>query len=148
MERNCLCVCPGKEANTLILTDIRSPVLVDSSVWIDFFRSSESTSLDLYIEENLVSVNDIVLSELMPKLVLERRTEVIQGLESLNKVPLNIDWNLIRHYQVLNLKNGVNKVGLPDLIILQQVIEEKLTLFSYEKHFRLMQNFLKFDLMQ
>src|SRR5690606_6185385 len=109
---------------------------------------SESTSLDLYIEENLVSVNDIVLSELMPKLVLERRTEVIQGLESLNKVPLNIDWNLIRHYQVLNLKNGVNKVGLPDLIILQQVIEEKLTLFSYEKHFRLMQNFLKFDLMQ
>lgn len=123
-------------------------VLVDSSVWIDFFRSDRSSPLDLYLEEDLISTNDIILSELLPKLQLERKTSIINGLISLTKVPLNIDWDLIRYYQILNLKNGINKVGVTDLIILQQVIEEKLTLFSYDKHFRLMQNFLKFDLIQ
>jgi len=126
----------------------RARILVDSSVWIDFFRTSKSTSLNLYLEEDLVSINDIILSELVPKLLLERKTEIVEGLFSLEKFPLNIDWDLIRYYQVLNLKNGINKVGIPDLIILQQVIEEKLTLFSFDKHFRLMQNFLKFDLIQ
>ncbi|WP_157373300.1 PIN domain-containing protein [Algoriphagus terrigena] len=126
----------------------RARILVDSSVWIDFFRTSKSTSLNLYLEEDLVSINDIILSELVPKLLLERKTEIVEGLFSLEKFPLNIDWDLIRYYQVLNLKNGINKVGIPDLIILQQVIEEKLTLFSFDKNFRLMQNFLKFDLIQ
>lgn len=123
-------------------------VLVDSSVWIDFFRSDRSSPLDLYLEEDLISTNDIILSELLPKLQLERKTSIINGLISLTKVPLDIDWDLIRYYQILNLKNGINKVGVTDLIILQQIIEEKLTLFSYDKHFRLMQNFLKFDLIQ
>lgn len=123
-------------------------VLVDSSVWIDFFRSDRSSPLDLYLEEDLISTNDIILSELLPKLQLERKTSIINGLISLTKVPLDIDWDLIRYYQILNLKNGINKVGVTDLIILQQVIGEKLTLFSYDKHFRLMQNFLKFDLIQ
>lgn len=121
-------------------------ILVDSSVWIDFFKSGKTNPLELYLEEDLISTNDIVLSELLPRLQLERQVPIIEGLSSLNKVPLNIDWELIRQYQILNLKNGVNKVGIPDLIILQQVIEAKLTLFSYDKHFRLMQNFLKFDL--
>ncbi len=121
-------------------------ILVDSSVWIDFFKFEKSSPLELYIEEDLISTNDIILSELLPRLQLERKVTIIEGLTSLNKIPLNIDWELIRHYQVLNLRNGINKVGIPDLIILQQVIEEKLTLFSYDKHFRLMQNFLKFDL--
>jgi predicted nucleic acid-binding protein len=121
-------------------------VLVDSSVWIDFFKFEKSSPLELYIEEDLISTNDIILSELVPRLQLEKKDSIIESLTFLNKVPLNIDWELIRHYQVLNLKNGIYKVGIPDLIILQQVIEEKLTLFSYDKHFRLMQNFLKFDL--
>jgi hypothetical protein len=49
----------------------------------------------------------------------------------------------IQHYQFLNLKNGVNKVGIPELISLQQMIEENLTLCFFEKHFKLMQVFLK-----
>lgn len=125
---------------------LRSSVLVDSSVWIDFFKSSKTTSLELYLEEDLISTNDLILSELIPRLKLERKDDAIEGLLSIEKIPLNIDWDLIRYYQVLNLKNGVNKVGIPDLLILQQVIEEKLALFSLEKHFKLMQSFLKFDM--
>lgn len=126
----------------------KPPILVDSSVWIDFFKSENPNLLDRYLEENLVSTNDIILTELLPRLLVDRKQVIVEGLTSLNKIPLNIDWDLIRHYQLLNLKNGINRVGLPDLIILQQVVEEKLTLFSYDKHFMLMRQFLKFDLIQ
>jgi predicted nucleic acid-binding protein len=121
---------------------IKSPILVDSSVWIDFFKSPNPSTLDQFIKEDLVSTNDIILSELIPRLHVEKKTDVIDSLISFEKIPLTIDWDLIRQYQILNLKNG----GIPDLIILQQVIEEKLTLFSHDKHFKLMQGYLKFEL--
>jgi predicted nucleic acid-binding protein len=125
---------------------IKSPILVDSSVWIEFFRSQDSLSLDQFIEEDLVCTNDLILSELIPRLQLERKLDVIDSLISFEKIPFSIDWDLIRHYHFLNLKNGVNKVGIPDLILLQQVIEENLTLYSVDKHFKLMQGYLKFEL--
>lgn len=59
---------------------------------------------------------------------------------------MNVDLELIRHYKLINLKNGINKVRIPDLIILQQVIEEKIALFTLDKHFQLMQNHLHFNL--
>ncbi|WP_225586866.1 hypothetical protein [Algoriphagus sp. Y33] len=48
----------------------------------------------------------------------------------------------------MNLKNGINNVGIPDLIILQQVIEEKIALFTLDKHFKLMNTFLTYELIQ
>ncbi|EMS34223.1 hypothetical protein C943_04041 [Mariniradius saccharolyticus AK6] len=42
--------------------------------------------------------------------------------------------------------NGVNKVGIPDLIILQQTIDEKISLFTFDKHFSLMKGHLEFEL--
>jgi len=121
-------------------------ILVDSSVWIDFFKYSRTSPLEAYLQEDIIVTNDIILTELIPKLHHEKRTEIIEGLEALEKVKLDIDWELIRHLQKLNLKNGINKVGIPDLIIINQLIEENLTLYSKDKHFRLMQTILKFEL--
>lgn len=45
----------------------------------------------------------------------------------------------------MNLKDGINNVGIPDLIIMQQVIEEKLVLYTFDKHFKLMNTFLNFE---
>lgn len=124
----------------------KSPVLVDSSVWIEFFKNAKPTHLDQFIEEDIVSTNDIILCELIPNLKLQGKTEAMESLFSIEKIPFAIDWDLIRQYQILNLKNGINKVGIPDLLILQQVIEENLTLYSFDKHFKLMQSFLNFKL--
>ncbi|ELR69638.1 hypothetical protein C900_04863 [Fulvivirga imtechensis AK7] len=65
---------------------------------------------------------------------------------ALECIPLNIDWPIIRKYQEINLSNGINKVGIPDLIILQQVVEHKLPLFTYDKHFHLMKNHINFEI--
>ena len=110
-------------------------VLVDSSVWIDYFRNGANPLLDRLITEDLVVINEIILTELIPALELQQQKEVIESLGNLEIVPLSIDWSLIRKYQTLNLQNGINKVGIPDLLILQQVIESNLTLYSFDKHF-------------
>lgn len=122
-------------------------VLVDSSVWIDYFRNGNNR-MDQLIEEDLVVTNDIILSELIPALKLQKQEGVIESLLSLELVELNIDWKLIREYQIINLQNGINKVGIPDLIILQQTIEQNLYLFSLDKHFKLMQKHFEFKMFE
>ncbi|MFY0601867.1 MAG: PIN domain-containing protein [Cyclobacteriaceae bacterium] len=120
-------------------------VLVDSSVWIEFFRGSTSPNLDRLIEEDLICTNDIILTELIPSLIKNGNKEAANSLLSIHRVPLDINWDIIREYQVLNLKKGINKVGIADLIIIQQVIFDKLTLHTLDKHFQLMQKHLNFE---
>lgn len=121
-------------------------VLVDSSVWIDFFRNGNQPQLELLITEDLACTNELILTELLPAIENQRKNELNESLLALEIVPLSIDWDLIRRYQTMNIKNGVNKVGIPDLMILQQVIEQKMTLMSLDKHFKLMNNSFSFDL--
>lgn len=53
-------------------------VLVDSSVWIDYFRTGESSShLDMLIDENLIVTNDIILAELIPFLKMKKQYKLI-----------------------------------------------------------------------
>lgn len=125
----------------------RYKVLVDSSVWIQYFRSGDIPLLDRLLEEELVCTNELILTELLPVLRHRKGLEISEGLAALEKVPLKVSWEVIREYQELNLQNGLNQVEIPGLIIVQQVIEEKITLFSFDKHFKLMNRFLKFDLL-
>lgn len=121
-------------------------VLIDSSVWIQYFRKGGIQKLDRLIEEDLACINELILTELAPALILKDETELLEGLQAMEMIPLNVDWAIICDYQLMNLKSGINKIGIPDLIILQQVIEQKISLFSFDKHFKLMQNHLNFDL--
>ena len=42
-------------------------VLVDTSVWVNYFRSGkDSGKLDFLIDENLIVINDLILAELVP----------------------------------------------------------------------------------
>lgn len=124
----------------------RYSVLIDSSVWIEYFKTGGIEKLDRIIEEDLACINELILTELAPALMLKNETEILEGLQAISMIPLHVDWDIVRDYQLMNLKNGINKAGIPDLIILQQVIDEKITLFSFDKHFRLMQSHLSFDL--
>ena len=42
-------------------------VLVDTSVWIDYFRSGDNTDeLNSLIDDNLIFTNDLILTEVIP----------------------------------------------------------------------------------
>ncbi len=124
-----------------------SLILVDSSVWIDFFRNGNEI-LEKLIVEDIICTNELILTELLPSLTLTNEKGVVEAMLAVPCFELNIDWDIIRKYQILNLENGINKIGIPDLIILEQVIEKNLTLFTLDKHFKLMQTQFQFKLLE
>ena len=120
-------------------------VLVDSSIWIDYFSGKIGAAvLDQLIDHNLICVNGLILAELTPALKLKKQHHLIELLHAVEEIPITIDWQRIIGYQYSNLKYDINKVGIADLIVLQNVIDHDLTLFSADKHFSLMQKHIKF----
>jgi hypothetical protein len=114
-------------------------VLVDTSVWVDYFRNGNKLDrLDLLIDENLVVTNDLILGELIPFLKIKKQRKVIELLNNVNKLELHIEWDEIINYQVKCLKKGINGVGIPDLIIAQNAKQNDCEIFSLDNHFKLM----------
>ena len=112
-----------------------SIVLIDSSTWISFFRGESKAEkvLDL-IESNRVCTNDLIMAELIPSIIHKKENQLVTLLESIQKIELLINWKQIIEMQNINLMNGINRVGIPDLIIAQNFIN----LFTFDKHFKLM----------
>ncbi len=123
-------------------------ILVDSSVWIDYFRTGKkSHRLDEFIDNNLICTNDVILAELVPFLRIKKAHRVIHLLNEITRIPLKIDWEAIIDYQTLFIENGINNIGIPDLIILQNVLQNELILYSFDKHFKLMNQYYPFELL-
>ncbi len=118
--------------------NISSLVLVDTSVWIDYFKRKETSFLTTLLNEDLVCINQLILTELIPVLRLRNHNEIIDGLFALSIVPLNINWTGLRLLQNQNYSNGINHVGIPDLMIAQQALDNSLQLWSLDKHYKLM----------
>jgi len=122
-------------------------VLVDTSIWIDYFRGGDSSKdMDFLIDENVIVANDIILAELIPYLKIKKQTKVVKLLHEVNLVPLNIHWEEIIEFQVKCLKAGANGIGLPDLIIAQNAKQNNCMIYSLDKHFRLLNQVLKVNL--
>ncbi len=118
-------------------------VLIDSSVWIDYFRGTGETEIvDLLIEENLAVTNDLILAELAPPLLLGRHKRLVALLRELKRYPVSIDWDEIVQMQLTCLRNGINGVGIPDLIIVQHAIRNDLQLLTADRHFTMMSEHL------
>lgn len=114
--------------------------LVDTSIWIDYFRSGDySGDLDFLIEENLVVTNDLILTKLIPFLKLKQQNKVIKLLLQVRKLTLAIDWEELIQFQFKCLKSGTNGIGIPDLIIAQNAKQNQCPIYSLDKHFSLLE---------
>ncbi|MGH7884898.1 MAG: PIN domain-containing protein [Thermodesulfobacteriota bacterium] len=121
-------------------------ILVDSSVWIDYFKTGEKSSeLDMLIDENLICINDLILAELIPTLKINNQNTLIDLLSRIITIPLNISWSKLVDYQIKCIQSGINKVGIPDLIILDNVIKNDLVLFTLDKQFILIKEHIEFE---
>ena len=124
-----------------------SRILVDTAAWIDYFAGKKSAgAIDDFIEENVICSNDLILAELLPSIRLKGASALVSLLLAVLKIPLAIDWAEIIEMQVINKENGINKVGIPDLIIVQNVIQNDLELCSPDRHFKLMSPLFRFKL--
>ena len=114
-------------------------ILVDTSVWIEYFRGNPDTViLNQLIDNNSLCINDLILAELLPSINQKKENDLKDLFYRITNIALKINWNELIFMQTLNLKNGINKVGIPDLIISQNAIENNLELFTRDNHFELM----------
>lgn len=121
--------------------------LVDTSVWIDGFHGGKSLeTLNVLIDRHEICVNDLILSELVPSIRIRKEKELEDLLYLLPRVPMQIDWNGIVSMQTENLKHGINKVGLPDIMIAQNAMQNGVQLLSLDKHFELMSRIVPLQL--
>jgi len=124
-------------------------ILVDSSVWIEYFRGSSISvkkNVDELIDNNRLCTNDIILLELIPPLIVKKQHPVVELLTIIHKLQMNINWDEIVNFQILNIKKGIYNVGIPDLMIVQNIIQNNAVLYTLDKHFYLMRKHLTFDL--
>ena len=113
-------------------------VLVDTSIWISYFRGDgDSRYMDILFDENLIATNDLILTELIPFLKIKKQRKLINLLKKIDKYTICIDWDGIINMQVKCVRNGINGIGIPDLITAQNAIQNNLRIYSEDKHFRL-----------
>jgi len=123
-------------------------ILVDTSVWIEYFRKgSESAKLDALIDEDVIVINDLIIAELAPFLKVRNEGGIIRLLMKIRKLGLSIDWDQIIEYQTACLKNGLNGVGIPDLIVAQNAIQNHCKVYTLDRHFSQMKDILKLRLL-
>jgi hypothetical protein len=104
-------------------------ILVDSFVWISYFKSRDEFSfIDGLIDDYRICINDVILTELLPSIIHQKEFLLANLLKSINKYDMNINWQEVQHYQLLNIKNGNNKVPITDILIAQNCIRNDLIL--------------------
>ncbi len=115
-------------------------VLVDTSVWVSFFRGEPAVRpLAALLEYNQACVNDLILAELLPSLAVRKERRLAELIRSVERLPLRVDWEDVIAIQTNNLKQGLNKVGISDIIILQNAVQNGAALYSLDRHFPMMQ---------
>ncbi len=122
-------------------------VLVDSSIWIEYFREGRfSKEVEFLSDNNLLVTNYLILSELLPFLKLKNQKRLAHLLNLIKKNEMNIIWKEIIDFQYRCLKQGINGVGIPDLIIAQNAKQNNSKIYSLDNHFALIQPIIGFEL--
>jgi predicted nucleic acid-binding protein len=94
----------------------------------------------------LVVTNDLILAELMPPLLARGKRKLASLRSEIERPPLALDWNDLIQMQVICIRNGINKAGIPDLIIAQHAMQNNLSLFTLDKHFALLSKHVSLNL--
>jgi hypothetical protein len=124
------------------------PIIVDTSVWVEYFRDGNSSAkLDFLIDEDLIVINDLILAELVPFLKIQNQKNIIKLLLNIKKLDLILNWDQIIEFQFDCLKNGLNGIGIPDLIVAQNAKQNHCEIYSLDDHFRLMKDILGLQLL-
>jgi predicted nucleic acid-binding protein len=116
-------------------------ILVDSSVWIDYFRgvvTSEADKLDSILGVEQVVIGDLILTEVLQGFISER--EFNQGLKLLGSIPLiplvgeDIALQAARNFRKLRTV-GITIRKTVDTLIATSCIEKELSLLYSDRDF-------------
>ena len=117
-----------------------SRVLVDSSIWIEFFRrpgAPVSLELDRLLAHRLVCTTGVVKAEVVPG---ARTPKDFRRLRRLfDALPLAPEregfWTHLIHFQYRLRRKGILDTGIPDLIVATVAIQNRKLVFSTDEDF-------------
>jgi len=96
--------------------------------------------------DNAICTNDIILTELLPSIIFKKEHKLAELLNEIKKYALAIDWEEIRSFQLLNIKHGNNHIGITDIIIAQNCIQNSLRIIAHDKHFLAISKYLPIEI--
>lgn len=116
-------------------------ILVDSSVWIDYFRGTEnpqSNHLDALLGSQPIAIGDLMLTEILQGFSRERdfiqASEVLAELEQIDIAGREIALEAARHFRTLRLK-GVTVRKTIDTMIATRCVHDSLPLLYSDRDF-------------
>jgi predicted nucleic acid-binding protein len=122
-------------------------IVIDSSAWIEYFKGNQKYYfIKELIFNNAICTNDIILTELLPSIIQKKENNLAELLNSMTKYVLSINWQEIRNIQILNLKHGNNNIGISDIIIVQNCLQNNLKLVANDKHFAAMSKYIQIEI--
>ena len=124
-------------------------IVVDSSVWIDFFTGKDTPgveTLDASLGEDVVAIGDLMLTEVLQGFRAEsdyrKAKELLLSLTVLNMLDTDIALRSSENFRRLR-KKGVTVRKTIDTIIATYCIENKLPLLHSDRAFQPFQEHLK-----
>jgi predicted nucleic acid-binding protein len=123
-------------------------VLVDTSVWIDYFRgvdSSQTNRLDQLIDEERVVTGDLIIAELMQgfrtKAQITIAHKIISSLEYYDLVGKDVALKSAENYRFLRM-HGITVRKTIDVIIGTFCIVNGMKLLHCDRDFEPMESYL------
>ena len=130
-----------------------SDVLVDTSVWLDFFRVRDSPygdALDRLLQEERVCTARLIKAEILPGARTPRHFRELK--EYFDAIPLVEDpislWDDVTDAQFRLKRRGINGMSIPDLIIAVVAMAADKAVMTKDHDFRLMKRVLPIRLVE
>ncbi len=128
-----------------------SRVLVDSSIWIDFFGSlslPDSIIVDELLAHGLVCTTGLIKAEVLPGARTTREFRQLKDFfEALPLVPEGeAFWEDAIRYQYLLKRRGVYRIGIPDLMIATLALRNDKLIYTKDADFPRMAKYLPLQL--
>jgi predicted nucleic acid-binding protein len=114
-----------------------SELIVDTSVWIDFFRGRALPILEDGLREGRVLLAPIVAAELMSGIHRKsEREKMALFLRDLGFVPCDLDhWIKVGKLRQGLAKDGIS-ISTPDAHVAQVALEHRALLYSFDRIFQ------------
>ena len=117
-------------------------VLVDTSIWIDYFRGVDSFQTNLLstlLDEERIATGDLIIAELMQgfrtKFQIAAALQIINSLEYFDLAGKEISLKAAENYRILRKKG----------ITIRKTIDTIIGTFCIENNFKLLHNDRDFD---
>ncbi|HHV82890.1 MAG TPA: PIN domain-containing protein [Tepidanaerobacter syntrophicus] len=128
--------------------ELQSKVLIDTSIWIEYFRGNAQIgeAVDLLIDAGSAYITGPIIAELIQGIKNKKQAEeLLASLKALPYVDIRkSDWSDIGFFSLELRKKGI-AIPFTDAVITCMAIKNHLCIYSLDKHFDLIDGLVKFQ---